>query len=144
MESIYKKMKENEEYVPISIYDIDHGEANFVIVSENEGNIIFSVDCNKKNIKIEFKGLTPFYMYSEQAMRMATWSIAQNKNNDKELFKNNILYIVKNSFLSNIMELESCGFYSNINLKHYCIVTDQDIVDILSANDPVVYEQNTP
>ena len=67
---------------------------------------------------------------------MMSWSIAQEKYNDKLYFRKNPVYKVENSLLIKWILIESCGFYSETDLAHYCIVTEQDVVDIISMCEP--------
>ena len=48
---------------------------------------------------------------------MMSWSIAQEKYNDKLYFRKNPVYKVENSLLIKWMLIESCGFYSETDLK---------------------------
>lgn len=136
MKNEFLELKRAENYSPYNPANIRFEGANFTTVSEKDGDLIFSVDCDNIIIKITFKGTTPFYLYSEQGIRMTTWSTVQKKYNDNDYFKKSPLFIVENSVLSTMMDIESCGFYSDSDIKHYCIVTEQDVVDILSASAP--------
>ena len=45
---------------------------------------------------------------------------------------------MENSKLSKWAEEESCGFYVSEQLTHYCIVTSEEIIDILSSFEPTI------
>lgn len=142
MKEIYQEMKKNEKYLPLETDNISFNGANYITVSENEGDVSFLVDRDEKNVVVKFEGITPFYSYSEQSARSMTFAFVQQQNNDRSYFKNDLIYVVENSVLSKLFEIETYGFYSDIQLKHYCIVTDQDVVDVLSTSEPLIYEKD--
>jgi hypothetical protein len=69
---------------------------------------------------------------------MRTWGEIQLKNSDKYFFRNWFLFQVENSKLSRWAAEESCGFYEEEELKHFCIVTSEELIDILASFDPTV------
>ena len=56
-------------------------------------------------------------------MKVFLQYLAQEKYNDKFYFRKNPVYKVENSLLIKWVLIESCGFYSETDLTHYCIVT---------------------
>ena len=75
-------------------------------------------------LEIIFSGIVLNYMYSEQGTRMMSWSIAQEKYNDKLYFRKNPVYKLENLLLIKWILIESGDFYLETDLTHYCIVTE--------------------
>ena len=69
---------------------------------------------------------------------MRTWGAAQDKYNDRFFFRYWFLYKVENSKLAKWAEEESCGIYEAGQLTHYCIVTCEEIIDVLSTFEPSI------
>lgn len=131
----YMQMKKNEEYIIWNPENITFSSANYTEIVEDE-DLKFVINCDDMTLEIIFSGIILTYMYSEQGTRMMSWSIAQEKYNDKLYFRKNPVYKVENSLLIKWVLIESCGFYSETDLTHYCIVTEQDVVDIISMCEP--------
>ncbi len=133
--NFYAQMKKNEEYIIWNPDNITFSSANYTEIIEDE-DLKFVINCDDMILEMIFSGIILNYMYSEQETRMMSWSIAQEKYNDKQYFRKNPVYKVENSLLIKWILIESCGFYSETDLTHYCIVTEQDIVDIISMCEP--------
>ena len=88
------------------------------------------------DISILFDGVTPLVRTSIEGIRMRTWGEVQQKYNNRYFFRNWFIYKVENSKLAKWAEEESCGFYESEKLLHFCIVTSDDIVDVLSTFEP--------
>ena len=56
-------------------------------------------------------------------MKVFLQYLAQEKYNDMFYFRKKPVYKVENSLLIKWVLIESCGFYSETDLTHYCIVT---------------------
>lgn len=118
--------------------NIEEGPAFSVEVIQNDEVTRFSVDCESRGIDILFYGLVPMYTYSLEGIRTLTWATVQEKKMDKFFFRKWFLYKVENSdFLSWAIK-ESCGYYSEAELTHYCIVTERDVIDILAMSEPEI------
>ena len=74
---------------------------------------------------------------------MAAYMLVQEKNNDRAYLGKWFLYKIENSDFMKWAVKESCGFYSEEDLLHFCIVTENDIVDILSLGEPTVVVRET-
>ena len=48
------------------------------------------------------------------------------------------LFRIENSKLSDWVTEESCGIYDSSELIHICIVTDEDLIDIISTFEPEI------
>ena len=135
---IYMQMKSNENYIVWNPDNIASCVADYVEINEDEDELSFAVNCEECVITVSFSGIVPIYVYSEEGIRMMSWSIVQEKNKDRFYFAKWPIYKVENSCLIRWALLESCGFYSEDALTHYCIVTDQEIVDIISMCEPKI------
>ena len=115
-------------------------EGDYVVTKQIQDNngIKFLLEDDKNLIEIFFDGITPIVRSSIEGIRMRTWGEVQKKYNDKFFFRNWFLYKVEGSKFSMWAEEESCGFYSSEQLIHYCIVTSEEIIDILSASEPTI------
>ena len=115
-------------------------EGEFIVtdyVQNKDGTKIILTDENN-TVEVLFDGITPIIRYSVEGIRMRTWGEVQRKYNDKFFFRNWFLYKIINSELSKWAEEESCGFYVSNQLIHYCIVTSEEIIDILSSFEPII------
>lgn len=131
-------MKQNEDYVVWNPGDMAFCTADYVVINEDGDELSFSVYCEECILTVSFSGAVPVYLCSEEGMRMMSWATAQEKNKDKFYFTKWPVYKVENSCMVDWVFMESCGFYSADTLTHYCIVTDQEIVDIISMCEPKI------
>ena len=72
------------------------------------------------------------YKNTKQMFLHGLWN-----NIDKSL-GGNIFYIMENSEYLKDFHLMSEGFYSNLEIKHYCIYTLDDCIDLLCTEAPSV------
>lgn len=114
------------------------------VIQNVEGSKII-VENDSKRIIVFFDGITPLVRTSIEGIRMRTWGEVQKKYNNKFFFQNWFLYRIENSQLSNWVSEESCGVYDSSELLHYCIVTSEDLIDIISTFEPklYIYSQNS-
>lgn len=110
--------------------------AYFTIPEHDENGINFIVQCAEGAVKISFDGNIPFYVFSDEGLRTASYAPVQQQHNDRHYFNKWFLYKIENSDLLKWIGLESCGFIAGRYEKHFCIVTEDDVVDILSSVDP--------
>lgn len=73
-----------------------------------------------------------------EGLRMRTWGNVQLKYNDKSIFRNSFFFEVKKSDLVKWCVRESCGFYEEHQLKHYCIITSEELIDIIASFEPIL------
>ncbi len=81
-------------------------------------------------------------MRSEEGIRMLSWSVVQEKQGDKTFFTKWPIYKVEKFCYIKWVLAEACGLYSEESLTHFCIVTDQEIIDIISMCEPTVTIKN--
>lgn len=115
-------------------------EGEFIVTAhiQSRDGTKFILDDENSVIEILFDGITPIVRSSVEGIRMRTWGEIQHKYDDKFFFREWFLYKVENSKLSKWAEEESCGFYALDQLTHYCIVTSEEIIDILSPFEPTI------
>ena len=115
-------------------------EGEFIVIDyiQNKDGTKFILNDENSVVEILFDGITPIVRSSVEGIRMRTWGEVQQKYNDKFFFRKWFLYKVENSKLSKWAEEESCGFYVSDQLTHYCIVTSEEIIDILSPFEPII------
>lgn len=120
---------------PLNIPDC---RAFSVDISQDENGTEFAVECEDMSVSLLFEGYVPAYVYSDESIRMATYTPVQEKNNDRYYFRKWFLYKIENSdFMKWAME-ESYGLYENYGYQHFCIVTADEVVDILSTVEPTI------
>ena len=115
-------------------------EGQFIVTSlvqDTEGTKII-LDDEKNIVEVFFDGIPTLLRTATEGIRMRTWSEIQLKNQDKYFFKNWFFYQIANSTLIKWAVEESCGFYEEKQLKHYCIVTSEELIDILATFKPVI------
>lgn len=131
-------MKEVENWIVWNPTNVELGKAYAVEAVHCEDQIKFIIDCEENKIEITYDGFIPVYTYSLEGIRTATWGSVQEQHNDKYFFKKWFLYKVENSrFLKWALE-ESCGYYSEKEIVHYCIVTQQSLMDIVATSEPKI------
>lgn len=113
-------------------------KGNYVVTEflQNTDGTKITLSDESNNISILFDGITPLIRTSIEGIRMRTWGEVQQKYNNKYFFRNWFFYKVENSKLAKWAEEESCGFYVSEKLLHFCIVTGEDVIDILSTFEP--------
>lgn len=136
MENRTINMQEN--WIQWNPANIPEGEFIVTDYIQNKDGTKFVLDDDNRIVEILFDGIIPIVRASVEGIRMRTWGEVQQKYNDKFFFRNWFLYKVENSKLSKWAEEESCGFYVSEQLTHYCIVTSEEIIDILSTFEPTI------
>ncbi|MEB3104082.1 hypothetical protein [Ferviditalea candida] len=122
---------------------LEHGvipEGQFIVTSliQNSDGTKVVLDDEKNVVEIVFDGIPSLVRITTEGIRMRTWSEVQLKYQNKFFFQNWFFYQVQNSKLSKWAKEESCNFYEEEQLKHYCIVTSEEVIDILAAFKPIV------
>ncbi|MCM1133379.1 MAG: hypothetical protein NC340_07895 [Ruminococcus flavefaciens] len=125
---------ENEEWILYNPLNLPRCQALSVEIKQEE-NTVFAVDCENCSVRLVFECFVPVYLYSYEGIRMATYAPVQEKYNDKYYFTKWFLYEIKNSGFFNWAMTECGGLYHNCN-RHFCIVTENDVVDILASGEP--------
>ena len=126
-----------EEWIKITDDNIPKGDYVVVNFVQNSNHTKISLSDGKYTVLVIFNGIPILTQNTIEGIRMRTWGNAQLKYN-KYMFRESFLFEIKNSNLIKWCVQESCGFYKESQLKHYCIVTCEELVDIVSTFDPII------
>lgn len=127
-----------EEWIKIIRSDIPEGK--YIVtrfVQDLDGTKIL-LDNGEHNIEVFFDGIPVLVRNTIEGLRMRTWGNVQLKYNDKSIFRNSFFFEVKKSDLVKWCVRESCGFYEEHQLKHYCIITSEELIDIIASFEPIL------
>ncbi|MCM1259108.1 MAG: hypothetical protein NC307_14830 [Roseburia sp.] len=130
--------KNVEEWIKIKKYGVPDGEFMITSFVQDIEGVKIVLEDDKCIVKILFDGIPVLLRNTVEGLRMRTWGEVQSKYQDKNFFRYNFLYKVENSDLINWCVEESCGFYENNQLMHFCIVTSEEMIDIISTFEPVI------
>ena len=128
----------SEEWIEIIRSDIPEGK--YIVtkfVQDLDGTKIL-LDNGEHNIEVFFDGIPVLVRNTIEGLRMRTWGNVQLKYNDKSIFRNSFFFEVKKSDLVKWCVPESCGFYEEHQLKHYCITTSEELIDIIASFEPIL------
>ncbi len=128
----------SEEWIKIIRSDIPKGEYIVTNFMQNANGTKISLDDGKHTVEIIFDGIPILVRNTVEGIRMRTWGNVQLKYNDKSIFRKSFFFEVKKSDLVKWCVQESCGFYEEYQLKHYCIITSEEMIDIISTFEPIV------
>ena len=115
-------------------------EGQFIVTSfiqNTDGTKMFLND-EKIAVEIFFDGIPLLLRSAVEGIRMWTWSEIQLKYRDKSFFRNWFFFQVQNSKLTKWAIEESCDFYNNDQIYQYCIVTSEELIDVLATFKPIV------
>lgn len=127
-----------EEWVKLKQYNIPEGQYTVTSFIQNLKGTKIVLDDEKTMVEVFFDGIPVLTRIAGENIRMRTWSEVQLKYQDKFIFRKNFFFEVKNSKLTKWSVEESCGFYDESQLRHYCIVTSEEVIDILATFKPTV------
>lgn len=115
-------------------------KGDFIVISytENIDGTKIILESDDYLTEIFFDGATIFSRRGLESFMMQTWSKVQIQYNDRYFFRNHFFYEVLNSKLVCWIKEESQGFYDDLKIRHYSIVTSNEIVDILASFEPIV------
>ena len=105
---------------------------------QNVDGVKIILDDEKNIVEIFFDGTPSIIRISNEGLRMRTGREVLQKYYDDYFFRDWFLFKVENSKLSKWAEEESCGFYEAKQLTHYCIVTIEELIDVLASFEPIV------
>jgi len=127
-----------EEWIKIEQNRIPKGQ--FIVTSSiqsSDGTKIL-LDNGHTVVEVFFDGIPSMFRSATEGIRMRTWSEVQLKYNDSFIFRDWFLFVVKNSILVEWLVEESCGFYDADKLIHFCIVTCEELIDIVASFYPII------
>ncbi len=128
----------NEEWVKWNPTEVPNGKYIVTKFIQDAEGVKLILDDEINLVEIFFDGVPVMMRSSDEGVRMRTWGEVQIKYQDKFFFRDWFLYIVNNSKLTSWVLEESCGFYDNSEIIHYCIVTQDDVIDILATFEPQI------
>lgn len=127
-----------EDWIALKQYNIPEGK--FIVTSfvqDLEGTKLV-LDDEMVTVEVFFDGIPVLVRNAVENVRMRTWSEVQLKYQNKSIFKSTFFFEVKNSKLTEWAVEESCGFYDVDQIRHYCIVTCEEVIDVLATFEPIV------
>lgn len=131
-------MSNNENW--LKIYQDSAPGGQYIVTSflqDTEG-VKIVLDDERYVVEVIFDGVPLLIRSSPEGLRMRTWGEVQLRYQDKFFFRNWFFYKVESSELLEWAMEESCGFYSEVRLTHYCIVTSEEVIDILASFEPLI------
>lgn len=128
----------SEEWEKIISNDIPEGEYIVTSFSQDMTGTKILLSGEKCEINIIFDGIPVLVRNTIEGIRMKTWGNVQVKYNDRFIFRKSFFFEIKKSELIKWCVEESCGFYDADRLRHYCIVTREEMIDIISNFDPII------
>lgn len=132
----------NEDWIKINNNDVPEGEYVVTDFSQNANGVRILLEDGIHTNEIFFDGIPILVSNSIEGLRMRTWSEVQLKYNDKFIFRKSFLFEVKKSELIKWCIHESCGFFEENQLRHYCIITCEEMLDIISTFEPIIRNIN--
>lgn len=127
-----------EEWVkwdPVGMPKGDYIVTDFV---QNAEGVKIILDDEENVIQIVFDGIPSIIRISVEGLRMRTCREVLERYQDNLFFRNCFLFKIENSQLSKWAEEESCGFYKAEQFKHFCIVTTEEVIDIVATFEPTI------
>jgi hypothetical protein len=127
-----------EERLKCNPCNIPSGDFIVTSVLDNFNGTKITLDDENTVVEILFNGGASLLRLSNESMRMQTWGNVQKKYDDGNYFVGHFFYVVNNSSLSKWAEEENYSVFEANEFTHYCIVTSDDFIDILSTFEPTI------
>ena len=128
----------SEEWIRLMDDKIPEGEYAVASLIQDSSGVRVLPDSGGHKVRIIFDGFPLLVQSSEEGLRMRTWGNVQRKYKDRFIFRKAVLFEVKNSSLVKWCVQESCGFYQEQKLRHYCIAASDELIDIVSTFEPEI------
>lgn len=128
----------NEEWIKRKQYDNLEDEYVVTDLVQDMMGTRIRLQNGTNIVEVFFDGIPILIRQTVEGVRMRTWGEIQKKNQDKFFFRDTILFEVKNSKLIKWCLEESCGFFREDELKHYCISTSEEFIDIVATFEPQI------
>lgn len=127
-----------EEWIRYNPLDIENGDFLVTSVVQDLDGTKILLKNKENNVEVFFDGFIPLVRVTDEGLRTRTGGEVQIKYGS-DFFMGWFLYKVENSKLTEWAIEESVwGFYKKEDLVHYCIVTRDDFIDILSSFEPTI------
>lgn len=127
-----------EEWVELKRYGIPPGEYVVTRLLQDSAGTDIRLESESHAAGIFFDGFPLLLRNTDSNGRMRTWSEAQLKYRNKSLFRYAFFFEVKGSALIDWCMEEGCGLYDATAYRHYCIVTANEVIDIVASFEPAV------
>lgn len=127
-----------EEWKKLNQNNIPKGDFIVTNFTQNTSQTEIVLEDGNYIINVLFDGIPVLSRSTVEGIRMRTWGEVQAKYNDQYIFRNSFFFEVKKSNLIQWCIEESCGFYESSQLRHYCIVTSEEIIDVISTFEPTI------
>lgn len=126
MKEQWIEYKEND--IPKGIYEVVQ------VLQDAEGTKI-QLESNGCKVIIIFE-FADAIRICDEGRRIKTYNECEEIQNYRKNFFGHPIYMVYHSEFSNWVIEESLGIYSNLN--HYAIITQNDLIDVLSEQSPEI------
>lgn len=133
-----KMMEEQEEWIKPERFDIPKDEYVVTGLCQDTEVLRIKLESERYAVEILFDGIPVMFQEAVEGMRMNTWGSVQERYGDRYYFRYVFFFEIKNSKLVKWCIKESCGFYNENELKHFCIVTSEEMIDVVSTFEPEV------
>lgn len=131
-------MHTQEDWIKIRSHNLPKGEFLVTSLVQDAMGTKIKLDNEEYIVEILFDGIPALLRSAVEGLRLATCIDVQLKYDDDFYFREEFFYEVKNSKLVKWCVEESCGSYSASELRHYCIVTSEELIDIVSTFEPTI------
>lgn len=133
-----KEIDFSEEWIKLINEGVPESEYIIINFIQDSNGVKISLNGGDHIVEIVFDGIPVLIRSAVEGLRMRTWGDVQLKYNNKFIFRKAFLFEVKKSALVKWCIQESCGFYEESQLRHYCIVTSEEMIDVISTFEPTV------
>ena len=128
----------SENWLKWNPIDIPKGEYIVTSFTQDKNGVKILLDDEKHAVEVFFDGVPLLIRQAMEGIRMRTWGEIQDKYHDKSYFRHHFFFLVKNSLLTEWAVEEGAGFYEREEISHYCIVTSEELIDILATFEPEI------
>jgi hypothetical protein len=104
----------------------------------------FTFECEQREVRIICMGGLPSYTYTNESYAFNRSFVHLDSKEDVQTIQPWSFYIIENSpYIRRITET-SAGVNEMYDLKHYCIIGEDEIIDIIYPTEPIVevYDNN--
>ena len=131
-------MSTQEDWIKPEKYRLPKGK--FLVTSLVQDALGTKINLGNEEFVVEifFDGIPVLLRSTVEGLRIHTWEDVQLKYEDRFYFRENFFYEVKNSKLVKWCVEESYGCFGDSELRHYCIVTSEEFIDIVSTFEPMI------
>lgn len=129
------KMPEGSKASNFVVMDFIHNADDGTKVKLEDEDYIF---------EIKFDGVPIMSRIADEVTRMRSWYKVQTKYDDEKFFVGHFFYRVEDSKLVDWLVEESEGVNRKYGMTHYCVITADDIIDIVATFPPEIKVYKIP